>query len=160
MNGSSNSIIERNTVVDSWRGISLGLVDGHTGGIVRNNFVYRSRPGNMGISIERTTNAVVEHNTVLVEGSRGPIEVRGGSGHTFRNNLSNAPLWLRDDPADIFTEGNMDRATEAQLIDPDNGPHLKAESTARGAGVKPTVVTDDFDGDVRSGSWDVGADQY
>ena len=112
MNGSVDSIVERNTIVDSFRGISLGLVNGHTRGIVRNNIVHRDETGDIGISIQGSTNSIVEYNTVLVKTNftgdeQGPIEVRGGSGHIIRNNLSNGPIWLRDMPSDIVLEGNI-----------------------------------------------------
>ena len=158
MNGSSDSIVERNIVVDSFRGISLGLVDGHAGGIVRNNFVYREAAGDMGISIENATDAVVEHNTVLVEGYFAPIETRGGSGHALRNNLTNAPIVLRDNTQHAVLEGNVENASAADFVAAGD-LHLDAGSAAVGAGVPPSSVVDDFDGDVRVGKWDAGADQ-
>lgn len=159
MGDSRDTLVERNIVTDSFRGISLGLIDGHTGGIVRNNFVYRSSSGDMGISIENSVNTLVEHNTVLVEGYIGPIEVRGGSGHTIRNNLSNAPVWLRDGAADIIRQGNIEFATDDDFVAPGD-PHLHAGSVAIGSGVAATGVTADIDGDLRSGRWDVGADHF
>ena len=159
MNASSDTIIERNTIVDSFRGISLGLIDGHTGGIVRNNFVYRSVAGDMGISIDKATDSVVEHNTVLVEGYLGPIEVRGGSGHTLSNNLTNLPIRFHNNPVDIFAEGNIEYATDADFETPGQ-PHLRAGSVAIGAGIEPATVVYDIDGDTRLGPWDVGADQF
>lgn len=158
MNGSSDSIVERNIVMDSFRGISLGLVDGHTGGIVRNNFVYREAAGDMGLSIENATDAVVEHNTVLVEGYFAPIETRGGSGHALRNNLTNKPIMLRDNTQNAVLEGNVEDAAAVDFVAAGD-LHLDAGSAAVGAGVPPSSVVDDFDGEPRVGKWDAGADQ-
>ena len=161
MRSSRDSIIERNTVLESWRGISLGIFNGHTRGIVRNNFVYRSNPGDHGISIELATDAIVEHNTVIVNGYWAPIEVRSGSGHVFRNNLTTAPIQARNGATNISISGNgnIEFASDADFVAPGD-PHLHGESVAIGAGVVPSTVTDDIDGDIRSERWDVGADQY
>lgn len=161
MRVSRDSIIERNIVVDSWRAISLGLTNGHVRGIIRNNYIYREGPGDMGISVERSIDTIVEHNTVFVGEYFAPIQVRAGSGHIFRNNLTNAPIHTRDGATNISIEGNgnIDFATVNQLLSPRN-PHLKADSYAIGAGVSPATVTEDIDGQRRINSWDVGADQF
>lgn len=155
---SADTIVERNIILESWRGISLGLVEGHTRGIVRNNFIYRSTPGDMGISIERSVDTLVEHNTVFVDGYWAPIEVKEGSGgHIFRNNLTSLPINLRGTSGSSFA-GNIDNATINELVAPGD-PHLKQGSIAIGAGV-PGDLSIDIDGDTRSDRWDVGADQY
>jgi len=161
MRDSRDSIIERNTVIDSWRGISLGIHNGHTRGIVRNNFVYRDRPGDHGISIELSTDTIVEHNTVIVDGYWAPIEVRAGSGHVFRNNLTTLPIQLRNGTFNNSVEGNgnIEYATINDFIAPGD-PHLRADSIAIGGGVVPSEVTYDIDGQIRVNRWDVGADQY
>ncbi len=158
---SRDSIVERNIIIDSWRGISLGLTNGHTRGIIRNNFIYRSGPGDMGISVENSINTIVEHNTVFVNDYWAPIQVRGGSGHIFRNNLTSAPIQARDGAINLSIEGNgnIEFATIDELTAPTD-PHLKPDSIAIGAGVAPTTVNTDIDGELRSGGWDVGADQY
>ena len=44
-NGSTNTIVDGNTFIDCQRDIAMGLIErtpnDHTGGIVRNNFIYR-----------------------------------------------------------------------------------------------------------------------
>jgi len=82
------STVERNTIVDSDRGIALGLGGGHDGGVVRNNFIFRPVAGDAGIELWTATNLLVEHNTVILGGSYpGAIEFRNTSNITIRNNL-------------------------------------------------------------------------
>ena len=161
MRSSRDSIVERNTVLDSWRGISLGLTNGHVRGIIRNNFVYREEAGDHGISVELSTGTIVEHNTVIVGGYWAPIEVRAGSGHTFRNNLTTLPIKQRDGTFNnsIDGNGNIEYATGADFVAPGDA-HLQIGSAAIGAGVAPIEVIFDIDGEVRSGGWDVGADHF
>jgi len=153
MRVSRDSVVERNVVVDSWRGISLGLTNGHVRGIIRNNFVYRDVPGDMGISVELSTDTIVEHNTVMVDGYWAPIQNRGGSGHVFRNNLTSLPIQLCDGASNISIEGNgnIEIATPDDFLAPGD-PHLKEGSLAIGAGVVPATVTVDIDGETRSGT--------
>ena len=159
MRASEDSIIERNQIIESFRGISLGLHNGNVRGVVRNNFIYRTGPGDMGISIELSNGTLVEHNTVLVEGYWAPIEVKFGTGgHTFRNNLTNRPIQLRGTTGTTL-EGNIENATDSDFIAPGD-PHLNAGSSAIGAGAVPAQTPADIDGDARSGPWDVGADQF
>ena len=157
---SQDTVVERNWVINSWRGISIGLTNGHIRGIVRNNFVYRDVPGDMGISVELSNNTIVEHNTVIVDGYWAPIQVRAGSGgHVIRNNLMTLPVQLREGaPDNNNIEGNFEFATMADFVAPGD-PHLSASSSAIGVGV-PTSVTTDIDGNSRSGRWDAGADHY
>ena len=156
---SRDSIVERNTIVESFRGISLGLTNGNLRGIIRNNFIYRTSPGDMGISVELSQDTIVEHNTVLVEGYWAPIEVKEGTGgHIFRNNLTNLPIQLRGTTG-TFLEGNIEYATPDYFIAPGD-VHLRTDSVAIGAGVTPSATTSDIDGDIRSDRWDVGADQF
>lgn len=159
MRSSQDSIVERNQIIESFRGISLGLHNGNVRGVVRNNFIYRTGPGDMGISVELSSDTIVEHNTVMVQGYWAPIEVKSGTGgHVFRNNLTNLPIQLRGTTGTTL-EGNIESATDNDFATAGE-PHLRSSSTAIGAGVVPTETTADIDGDARSGQWDVGADQY
>jgi len=56
--------------------------------------------------VEKSVGTIVEHNTVLVEGYWAPMQVRGGSGHVFRNNLTNLPIQLHDGAFVISNQGN------------------------------------------------------
>jgi len=158
-NEASGTVVERNRILDSYRNIALGLGSGHAGGAIRNNFIYQMNPGDAGIELQNATNLLVEHNTVILNGDYpGAIEFRDASNLTIRNNLLTAPPWDRGNTSNILVAGNIDDATVADLAAPGD-PHLVAGTQAIGAGVQSDVTTD-IDGDVRNGSWDVGADQY
>lgn len=153
------SIVERNTIVDSDRGIALGLGTGHDGGVIRNNFIYRPVAGDAGIELWTASNLLVEHNTVILGGSYpGAIEFRSASNITVRNNLVSQQPWDRGGNSGIRVEGNIADATVNDLNAPAD-PHLRVGSRAIGAGVQSGLGTD-IDGDARNGRWDVGADQY
>jgi len=105
-NGSRDNIIERNRITESFRGIQLGLGTPYTGGVVRNNIVYRSVTGkegvdgfiegDMGISLLSASDVLVESNTVLIAGEYpGPVEVQDGNGIIISNNLISKPVWNR-----------------------------------------------------------------
>lgn len=157
-NHSRGSIVERNTIVDSFRGISLGLGDLHVGGAVRNNFIYQSVAGDAGIELWAARNVVVEHNTVILAGSYpGAIEYRDSVNLTIRNNLLSAVPLDRNGNSNITVEGNISDASVNDLVAPAD-PHLLPDSRALGAGVSSTLSID-IDGNSRSGRPDVGADQ-
>jgi len=156
--GSAGTIVERNVFNESFRNIAFGLGQGHEGGVIRNNFIYRTEPGDSGIEVWNANGAVVEHNTVLLlDGYQGAIEFRSADDLTVRNNLISTPLWNRGGVSGLTGGGNIENATVADLAGPGD-PHLAAGSRAIGAGVA-TSVTSDIDGEPRIGSWDVGADQ-
>ena len=50
-NNSTNTLVDGNTFIECQREIALGLIErtpnDHTGGVVRNNFIYRSLPGDV-----------------------------------------------------------------------------------------------------------------
>ena len=168
-NNASGNVVERNQIIDSFRGIALGFGSGHDGGIVRNNFFYQSEAqrtvpvgppitGDMGIQLVTTGNVTVEHNTVILGGSYpGAIEVWNPGGHvTIRNNLLTAPIWNRGSVS--FSDvGNITDATVADLATAGD-PHVLSGSRVIGAGVT-TTLDHDIDGDERNGRYDVGADQ-
>ncbi len=168
-NNASGNVVERNQIIDSFRGIALGFWSGHEGGIVRNNFFYQSQAsrtvpfgapitGDMGIQLITTGSVMVEHNTIILGGSYpGAIEVWNPGGHvTVQNNLLTAPVWDRGS-ASFSQAGNITNATVADLAAPGD-PHVPAGSRVIGAGVA-TTLDHDIDGDERNGRYDVGADQ-
>ena len=165
-NNSADTLIERNQIIDSYRGIALGLGNGHNGGIVRNNFFYQSMPGrpgaqgwmpgDMGIQLWQANDAYVAHNTLILGGDYpGAIELMQGSGHTILNNLITKPIWDRGNVT-FSAAGNITDATVADLVAPGD-VHLPAGSRAIGAGVNADVLTD-IDGEARGNRFDVGAD--
>ncbi len=54
-NASTNTLVDGNTFINCQREIALGLIErtpnDHTGGIVRNNFIYRDVPGDSAIYV-------------------------------------------------------------------------------------------------------------
>jgi hypothetical protein len=156
--GGGGTLVERNVFLDCFRHIALGLGTPHGGGVIRNNFMYQSRPGDAGIELRGANDVRVYHNTVMLAGSyRGAVEVSDGGGHLIRNNLITAPVWDRGN-AQFTAEGNITNARPDDLIVPQD-PHLRPGSRAIGAGVALPEVDSDIDGDPRVGRWDVGADQ-
>jgi hypothetical protein len=187
-----DTVVERNVFLNCDRAIALGLSspspthgrDGdttydHVGGIIRNNLVWRdadSITGDIGITVNFARDVRIEHNTVIQNDTFpfGAIEYRFGvTNAVIRNNLSDAPIWRRDD-ATAELAGNVTDAQANWFVDADAGDlHLRASATgaidravAGGAGaVDPgsaATVADDVDGEARP--WgeaaDVGADEW
>jgi len=157
-NQSSGTLIERNLLIDNFRNISLGLGSGHTQGTVRNNFIYRSGPGDAGIELRAAQDESIYHNTVIVGSYPGAIEVQNSAGIDIANNLISAPIWDRGG-ASFLSRSNIEDATDADLAVAGE-VHIPADSRAIGAGVDLPAVTEDIDGQARDGRWDVGADQF
>ena len=172
-NGSKNSIVEGNTFIDCQREIALGLIDriaphDHSGGVIRNNFIYRSSAiaGDVAVGIFDSPNTQVLHNTALLSGSYpNAVEYRfvGTTGAVIVNNLSDSAVQSRDGAAGTVS-GNSKLATPAVFIDALSGDlHLK--STASIAIDKVTVNANsptDWDGQARpiGTSADIGADEF
>jgi hypothetical protein len=170
-NGSSNSLVDGNTFVNCQREISMGLIDrspaDHTGGIVRNNFIYRAPGvgGDAAILVADSAGTQVLHNSVLMSGGYpNAIEYRftGASGVTIANNLLDGGIVARDG-ASGSASGNVTTASASMFVDPANGNlHLKATATAalNKIAAPPTAALTDWDGDSRpSGATDIGADE-
>ena len=157
---STNITVERNVIVDSIRGITLGLGQGFDIGTVRNNFFYMPAGGDAGIELYDASNVIVEHNTILSPDYQGAIEYGGSPNAVIRNNLISAPPLDRPQrgasPGAVI-EGNLPDATDADFAVVGQ-PALVAGSRAIGAGVATSLAID-IDGDARVGRWDVGADQ-
>ncbi len=107
-NDSRDNIVERNRIMGSFRGISLGLDTPYSGGVVRDNLVYLDVTGkegvegfiehDTGISLIGASNVIVEGNTVLLAGGYpGPVELQNVDNVIVRNNLISAPVWNRGD---------------------------------------------------------------
>ncbi len=175
---SLDTIVERNLFVECDRAIALGLStpdantrDGntlydHQGGIIRNNMIYRSGSGDVGISVNYSRDVVVAHNTVILNGTFpwGAIEYRfGTTSATIVNNLTDAPIWQRDGASGSLT-GNMAHAEPFWFADPPVADlHLTTSAIdAIDAVPTSTWVSDDFDGHSRpvGDGADVGADEF
>jgi hypothetical protein len=172
-NGSSGSVAEANTFIDCQREIAFGLIDrgaphDHSGGIVRNNFIYRSASvaGDVAIGVFDSPNTQVLHNTALI-GSAYPnaLEYRfgGTTGGVIANNLFDAAIQARDGATGALS-GNYTSAASSFFVNPAGGdPHLKPTATAAidRAPLQANCTTD-WDGRTRpvGPAADIGASEY
>ena len=106
-NGSSGTLAEGNTFVNCQREIAFGLIertpDDHTGGIIRNNFIYRDKSiaGDAAIGVFDSPNTQVLHNTILASGTYfSPIEYRFAqtTGVLVANNLLDGAILTKMAP--------------------------------------------------------------
>ena len=102
-NGSTNTLVDGNTFINCQREIALGLIErtpnDHTGGIVRNNFIYRDVPGDTAIYVADSPNTQVLHNTILISRTyANPIEYRfpDTTGVVIANNVLDGAIARRD----------------------------------------------------------------
>jgi hypothetical protein len=173
--GSSDTIVERNLLVDCYQGISFGNASqagiNHTGGIVRNNFIYANSSSTNDVAIEmvHAQDWLVAHNTVFLLGSppglTWGIEARyGDSQGTFAYNLTNKNILHDRDGALGNVVGNVTNAQTSWFVDAASADlHLLATATdAIDQAASLAEVADDFDGDARpiGSAPDVGADEY
>jgi hypothetical protein len=171
-NHSSGSIADGNTFIDCQREISFGLQDvsgtDHSGGIIRNNFIYRSQGagGDVAIAAFDSPGTKIVHNTIFLNGQYpNAIEVRfpNTTGVTIINNLADRAAQLRDG-ATAAQSGNVWTASSSWFVNPAAGDlHLKSTATsAIDRGVANSDAPFDWDGGTRpvGGNPDVGADEY
>jgi len=172
-NGTANSIVEANTFIDCQREIAFGLIDrgsphDHSGGIVRNNFIYRrSRvTGDVAIGVFDSPGAQVLHNTVLIAGGGYPnaLEYRfsGSSAVVVANNLFDSAIQARDGATGTVSSNYL-QATPALFVNASAGDlHLLSSAAVA---IDKTVVRSsasaDWDGQARpiGAAADLGADE-
>lgn len=184
--GSRDTVVIRNRLVDNARAIGFGMSTGgrtytddpcggitdanHYGGFIANNFIAASDPAlfaspngmDSGISLWHACGAVVVHNTVASTAAPfSSIEWRfdDTTVHLVNNLVSHV---LRErDGATADAEGNLEGVTEGYVDVTVGDLHLEASSPAIGQGdpAGATLAPEDFDGDPRPASPDVGADQ-
>jgi hypothetical protein len=156
------TVIERNLIVDSARGIAVGLTDepstyarqgerayDHAGGIVRNNVIVNlNRWADEGIEANAARDTRIDHNTVLVDGSTPwSIGIRfPATDALVRNNLTNHRVFLRDGGR-ASLDGNVTSARPSWFVD---APRADLRLTIDGrpaidAGVPIAEVSGDFD---------------
>jgi hypothetical protein len=157
----ADTIVERNLIVDSYRGIALGLLEApnelarggervydHTGGVIRNNVVVNLHGwADEGIEVTAARDVKIEHNTVLVEGSLPwSISVRFPTASaSVTNNLTNREVRSRNGGR-TTTAGNVTTATREFFHDPLAADlHLKPGTAAGAAGAAPSDAAEDFD---------------
>ncbi len=170
--GSSGTIVERNLLVDCYQGIAFGNAShgsgDHSGGIVRNNFIYASLRHDSVIEMVHAAGWVVAHNTALLldpePGLSWGMEARfSDTSGTYAYNLLNMGILNRDGAGGTLT-GNVTTAGADWFINPGLADlHLRASAAgALDQAVTLTQVSDDFDGEARPTGLlpDVGADEY
>jgi len=177
---SLNTIVERNLVLDSFRGIALGLAEAsgnrkrddgspapdHEGGAIRSNVVVNLNEwADEGIEANGARAVTIDHNTVLTQG-RLPwaIGVRfPGTVATVRNNLSIKPALIRNG-GQMNAAGNVSGAELSWFVDAASGNVALKGSSSRAIdkGVSIPDVTTDFSGAARvvGAAPDAGAVEY
>jgi hypothetical protein len=171
--GSTDTVVERNLLVDCFQGIAFGNsshgAGDHSGGVVRNNMIYASMPHDSVIEMVHATGWLVANNTALLLNPHGGLtwsmEARfADTSGTFAYNLTNMPIWGDREGASGTRTGNVTNAASDWFADASSADlHLAASATsAIDAAATLAGVPDDYDGGVRpAGSApDVGADEY
>jgi hypothetical protein len=169
-NGSTNTIVDGNTFIECQREIALGLVErtpnDHAGGVVRNNFVYRSLPGDAAIYVADSPGTQVLHNSILISRTyANPIELRfpHTTGVVIANNVLDGNVAARDG-ATGSVGGNHVNASASFFTNPAAGDfHLTplANVLMNQVITVPTGAATDWDGQPRpAGAADVGADEF
>jgi len=166
---SIGTIVERNEIVDSFRGIALGLASeapsnarggsgpfDHQGGIVRNNVICNLNPwADEGIEANSAKDVTIDHNSIMVEGSLPwSISVRWPTSNArVRNNLTTRQVLLRDGGRADET-ANVSGAAQAWFTSPSTCDLRPTEGASRAirSAVAVDSVTDDFDRQTRSGT--------
>jgi hypothetical protein len=178
--GSRDTLVERNVIVDCSRGIGFGLVEsgprrvyaddpgighlGHIDGIIRNNVIWASGAAlahyDTGIDLAQASGALVAHNTVPTVAVFSSIDYRfPNSSPVVRNNLA-ARITLRDG-ATGTVDHNLENTPTDLFVNPGAGDfHLLAAATAAiDQGVSIAQVEEDIDRQPRDLSPDLGADE-
>ena len=160
---STNTLVERNTIINCDRGVGFGMGDrGHHGGIIRNNAIYTTR--DVGIGLETSNGTLVLNNTVFSENYPNSIEYRfpATQGVIIVNNLTNAQIAGRDG-GNGSVENNVTDAQASWFIDAANGNfHLSTPvPSVVDQGRALAEVTHDVDCEARpkGPGYDVGADE-
>jgi hypothetical protein len=137
-----------------------------TGGIVRNNFIYRDVPGDSAIYVADSPNTQVLHNTILIPRTyANPIEYRFShtTGVVIANNVLDGAIAARDGSTGSVS-GNYTNSSAALFVNPAAGDlHLKPTATAliNQVAVVLSNASTDWDGQPRpSGAADLGADEH
>jgi len=181
-----DTVIKRNWIVDSWRGIALGLmrpgkrsrggsdvIYDHQNGLVENNVILALRePADAAIENNFARESKIYHNTIFYRKDlnhrvRWSIEYRFSATERIeiRNNLSNLPIRMRRPfPREqAVTGGNITTANIEWFADVwHENVHLVRNAIPIDQGVALPGTHMDFDGTMRPRGQgpDIGADEY
>jgi hypothetical protein len=173
--GSKNTTVEGNVMVNCRMGVRLGFVNraaekgrhDHMGGVVRNNVFWRE-PGaveepDTGIMVGDSPGTKVLHNTVILNGtySGGAVEYRWSKGVTVANNLTDAMIWRREKAEGTETD-NVVNAAAKLFVDAAGGDlHLSEKGAAALAKVgRLADCPNDLEGKKRGEKTDPGAHEF
>jgi hypothetical protein len=172
-NRSRDTLVEENLIFNCEVGIRFGIVErngyaDHTGGIIRNNFVFRAKGScdraDVGIIVSDSPGTKVLHNTVMLEdGYPNAIEYRfaGSKGLVVAGNLTNRAIRARDGAQATVKDNVTDAPDEWFVKTADANLHLtpRAREMLRKAETREDCPGD-FDGESRgrNGLTAVGAD--
>lgn len=163
---SQGTLVEGNVIINCDRGIGFGLgneiASGHTGGLIRNNFVHTSR--DVGIGLESSTDTKIYNNTVITENYPRSIEYRfptTTNAHIV-NNITNGSISDRSSGSTGSLATNY-VVTDLSIFEDasQNNYHLSGYlAGVTDSGTSLVEVTNDIDCDVRhDGLMDIGADE-
>lgn len=186
--GARDNLVERNVMLDAQRGIAFGgdgmgveerayddnpctpgVYWGHIGGTIRNNAIWigsaaTTEGADSLITVWHGCDVDILHNTVVnLVDVFSSIEFRyADTTVNVANNLVTHRLFAREGGVGQLL-GNLEYADLALIVDP-LAPDLHLRDTAtdaidRGLPLSTMPVTDDFEGDTRDASPDVGADE-
>lgn len=157
---SRDNIIERNSVVESFRAISLGLDTPYSGGVVRDNIVCRSQSGkegvkgfiegDAGISLLGANDVAVTGNRVVLAGEYpGAVELKDAAGISIHNNIISRPVWNRgnaqyngcaDQACDDELFGNIVLTDTSNVSCPGEGEFMAISLSAGPFAISPVVA--------------------
>lgn len=171
--GSTNTVVERNLLIDCSRGIAFGDsshgAGDHVGGIIRNNIIYSRLPHDTAIEMVHATGWQVAHNTVMLmnplPGLTWGIEARyTDTVGIFYNNITNMNIWADRNGA-LATAASADNITNGELdwfVNPaDFDFRLYAgDLPPVNQGSPANPVTTDYHGEIRDSFPDIGADEW
>ena len=171
--GSRNTTVTGNTFINCERAIIFGQGGqahpgtSHSGGLIVNNFIYRTEPqhADAGISVWDSPGTRVYHNTIIQNGTYpAAIEYRFSSttGVEIINNLTDG-LILQRDNASALVANNYTTATPALFVNAAAGDlHLRATAAVAIDQGRSIGVQVDRDGDARPTGTapDLGADEW
>lgn len=151
----ADTVVESNTFVNCQREIAFGLIDrtpnDHSGGIIRNNVIYRDaglEGGDVSIAVFDSPGTRVLHNTVLAPASYpNAIEYRfaATAGTLIAHNLLSASIAARDGAPAATQIGNITTAGPALFVNAsaiDLRPAPDAASVIDAATARDEVAVD------------------